>query len=124
MIGFKIFGIFRISEGGKSPKTGREPGVQSVGVLLPTLRSLGGGGQILRLIRSFADGNFLIFIPNRNPVSIPDLPRNTPVAKVVYPVIINFLKSFRNYFYLSALHRFFHYFLERGFGACGDAIDL
>src|SRR3989344_2926194 len=43
-------------------------------------------------------------------MAVPDLARNTPIAQVINPVIVNFFKSFRQDFDLARLYRVSHQF--------------
>ena len=73
----KIGRAVRPPHGGERPQRRGEPGVQDVGVLFPALRR--------GLVGADADGLAVRAMPDRDPVSPPQLPRDAPVVHVIDP---------------------------------------
>ena len=97
MIGLKIGSFFRPAQSRKGPKSRGKPGIKHVGVLLPLARRSfsaclpvrqGGGAIVFRCLNSAV--NFISLVPDRNAVSEPYLPRDAPVAQIIYPMEIGF----------------------------------
>src|SRR3989338_9177126 len=111
MVCLKVRRCLRPAERRERPEAGRKPRVERVGVLFIL--------RVAEFARWFLAGNnehyalfhvgfaarlrnaFGLVVPDRNPVPVPYLPGDAPRAQVVYPVVINLLKTFGKYFYLD-----------------------
>ena len=129
----QIIGGFRPPQGGKRPQGTAEPGVQNI-FILPQLS--GPASRTLGRVSFAADHFRTIFtIPNRYPVSPPQLPGDTPVPDALHPVGIDFSKTIGYKFYFT-LHdlangRFsqgFHFnkplFRNQGFNDCITSLTM
>ncbi len=101
------------TQGGQRPKPGRSPGIQNVFVLLPFLRIGRAGCGHVPICRVRTDGSFLV--PDRNPVSPPELPADAPVLNVFEPMQIRLFPSLGEEFDMAVPHRLFCFLHPRVF---------
>src|SRR6185369_16283091 len=88
---FEVFGFVWPAKGRKSPERRREPCVQNIGILLPTF-----AGWFFNITI-----HFLTSVPHWNSVSKPNLTGDTPITKVVDPVVISLCAMVWNNFDLA-----------------------
>ena len=93
-------GQSRVNQGAKGPQGRAKPGIKSVGVLLPFVPAV-------RLIGWWLDADVGLLatvgisaVPGRNPVPPPNLAANAPIAVVIDPVAVNFVKALGNNLYV------------------------
>ena len=99
---------------GERPESRREPGVERVVILLPTV-ALGRHGAAINLVA---------FVPHRDAMPEPDLARDAPIAQILDPVEIDLLESLGIDLGRPARYRSAHNLFESGLRARGNAGDL
>src|SRR4051812_32127315 len=97
MIRLHVRGLLRPAERRKSPESRGKPCVQDVWVLLPAFAR-----------RFYLHFGLTVFVPSRNTVTKPYLPRDAPITQVVYPVKIRLLEMLWHYFYAIRVHYILH----------------
>jgi hypothetical protein len=95
----KLRGLFWPAQGRERPKRGAEPGVQHIGILPEPLAAASRAPS--RIFFSHYDLPAILAIPDRNPVSPPQLPGNAPIPDVLHPVEVQLGKAAGNEFHPS-----------------------
>ena len=101
VVPLEVFGLLGPAECRERPEGRGEPGVENVLVLLQVRRA-----ALLTLLRGFLgchDVSAVLTVPDRYPVTPPELPRDAPVPYLVHPVKVNLSPALREELYLSLL---------------------
>ena len=100
--GLEVFGLVRPTEGGKRPKSRREPRVENIRILgQPCTSAL---GAVARRIDRH-DHMAVVAVVDRHAVSKPQLPADVPVAQPAQPVEVRALVALGMPAHLSCLRR-------------------
>src|SRR3989338_5665013 len=100
MVRLQVRCFFRPPECRECPKSGRKPCVERILVLCPSIaRGWSCSDVRFHILNpsTIARGTALRPVPHRNPMSEPYLPRDAPIAEIVYPVVINLFKMCGHY---------------------------